>query len=166
MPNHYDKDFDRDNLGGGGQNDVADLMIDAEEFKSKGDTFYISSKFEQAHKAYEIARDLVIDHCLDVGRESMEARELKLQIVLALVESAYQIGWWEDALVYAQEGIQMNNEIARLYHLHAKALVGLENLHLAHVSLLKAKNLDGDNEDIQADIGYVEQKIADEEANQ
>ena len=47
--------------------EVSDLLIDAEEFKIKGDNFYINKKYEQAYKVYEIARDLIQDYYLDNG---------------------------------------------------------------------------------------------------
>jgi hypothetical protein len=42
------------------------LFNDANEFKAKGDHFYMGNKFEQAYKAYSIAIDLLAHHCEDV----------------------------------------------------------------------------------------------------
>jgi hypothetical protein len=48
-----------------------DLLNDANEFKAKGDHFYMGNKFEQAYKAYSIAIDLLAHHCDDAknGRQ-------------------------------------------------------------------------------------------------
>lgn len=175
--------------------EVSDLLIDAEEFKIKGDNFYINKKYEQAYKVYEIARDLIQDYYLDNGFDPLgevspttpegldvdtRVRELKLQVIMALVESATQLGWYEDAIVCAQEGIATNGSIARLHHLLAKALVGLgdalsnqqaehhpqqrdyrqENLELAQRSLAKALELSPNDLEIQADFEFVDNAIS------
>lgn len=99
---------------------------------------------------------------------------------MALVESATQLGWYEDAIVCAQEGIATNGSIARLHHLLAKALVGLgdalsnqqaehhpqqrdyrqENLELAQRSLAKALELSPNDLEIQADFEFVDNAIS------
>ena len=58
----------------------ADLLNDADEFKTKGDTFYMGNKFEQAYKAYSIAIDLLAHHCADVkdGAQNQKNVEMKL----------------------------------------------------------------------------------------
>lgn len=46
---------------------------------------------------------------------------------MALVESAFQLGWYEEAIVFAQEGIDTNANIARLHHMLAKSILGLSD---------------------------------------
>ena len=125
--------------------ELTDTLLEAEEFKIKGDNFFINKKYEQAYKVYEISRDLIQDYYLDNGYNPQgekklpdtqqtvnenRIKELKLQVIVALVESASQLGWFEDAIVYAQEGIATNSDIPRLHHMLAKALVGLGDLLL------------------------------------
>ena len=45
--------------------------MEAEEFKIKGDNFFINKKYEQAYKVYEIARDLIHDYYLDNGYDPL-----------------------------------------------------------------------------------------------
>ena len=47
--------------------ELTDTLLEAEEFKIKGDNFFINKKFEQAYKVYEISRDLIQDYYLDNG---------------------------------------------------------------------------------------------------
>jgi hypothetical protein len=61
---------------------------------------------------------------------------MKLSILLSMAEAAFQIGWWENVVVHAQEGLEISNTIARLHYLLGKALVGLENYQLARESLI------------------------------
>lgn len=105
-------------------NDLQDQLADAEQFKAKGDTFYQNKKFEQAFKVYEIAHDLVKDYCQDNegklrqrGAELMRVNQLRLTVLMALVESAFQLAWYEEAIVFCQQGIEINSEIARLHHM-------------------------------------------------
>ena len=46
---------------------------------------------------------------------------------MALVESAFQLQWYEEAIVFAQEGIETNQNIARLHHMLAKSILGLSD---------------------------------------
>ena len=66
-----------------------DLMAEAEEFKSKGDTFYMGNKFEQAYKAYSIAIDCLTLHVANDGKKSKKIVELKLQILMSMAEASY-----------------------------------------------------------------------------
>ena len=52
-------------------NEFTDTLMAAEEFKIKGDNFYINKKYEQAYKVYEIARDLIQDYYLDNGYDPL-----------------------------------------------------------------------------------------------
>jgi len=54
-------------------------------------------------------------------------KQLRLTVLMALVESAFQLGWYEDAIIYAQEGIETSGNIARLHHMLAKAMLGLSD---------------------------------------
>jgi len=53
--------------------------------------------------------------------------QLRLTVLIALVESAFQLGWYEEAIVFAQEGIETNSSIARLHHMLAKSILGLSD---------------------------------------
>ena len=114
--------------------DFFDQLADAEQFKTKGDAFYQNNKYEQAFKVYEIARDLVNDYCTDNeekvhpdGANYIRVSQLRLTIVMALVESAFQLGWYEEAIVFCREGIETNTGIARLHHMLAKSILGLSD---------------------------------------
>lgn len=122
--------------------DFFDQLADAEQFKTKGDAFYQNKKFEQAFKVYEIARDLINDYCGDNeekvgadGSEFLRVNKLRLTIVMALVESAFQLGWYEEAIVFSREGVEANGSIARLHHMLAKSILGLsDSLNNAEIS--------------------------------
>ena len=161
--------------------DFFDQLADAEQFKTKGDAFYQNSKYEQAFKVYEIARDLINDYCADNeekvkadGADYLRVNQLRLTIVMALVESAFQLGWYEEAIVFCREGIETNGGIARLHHMLAKSILGLSdslnnkdrgrgfspdymkgNLEHALHSLMRAKELQPGNVDIINDLDYV-----------
>ena len=64
-------------------------MAEAEEFKSKGDTFYMGNKFEQAYKAYSIAIDCLTLHVANDKKKSKKIVELKLQILMSMAEASY-----------------------------------------------------------------------------
>lgn len=51
--------------------EFTDTLMEAEEFKIKGDNFFINKKYEQAYKVYEIARDLIHDYYLDNGYDPL-----------------------------------------------------------------------------------------------
>ena len=59
-----------------------DLITEADEFKAKGDTFYMGNKFEQAYKAYSIAIDCLTLHVANDDKggmyKSKQIVELKL----------------------------------------------------------------------------------------
>ena len=94
----------------------------------------MNKKYEQAFKVYEIARDLINDYCVDNidrvspdGCDYIRVSKLRLTILVALVESAFQLGWYEEAIVFAREGIETNGSIARLHHMLAKSILGLSD---------------------------------------
>ena len=65
-----------------------------------------------------------------LGQEStelMRVNQLKLTVLMALVESAFQLGWYEEGIVFAQEGIDTNENVARLHHMLAKSILGLQD---------------------------------------
>ena len=80
---------------------------------------------------YEIARDLIREYCEDNNRETSEETlrlsSLKLTVLSALVESAFQLGWYEEAIAFAQEGIDTNPNMARLHHMLAKSILALSD---------------------------------------
>jgi len=78
-----------------------------------------------------------------------------------MAEAAFQIGWWENVVVHAQEGLQISNTIARLHYLLGKALIGLENYVLARESLIKCRNLENTDakHELDCDIDLVQKKI-------
>lgn len=87
---------ERDQDLAGVAGDFFDQLADAEQFKTKGDAFYSNKKYEQAFKVYEIARDLINDYCGDneekvmpEGPDHQRVTQLRLTIVMALVESAF-----------------------------------------------------------------------------
>ena len=49
-------------------------------------------------------------------------------MLIALVESAFQLGWYEEAIVFCQEGIETNASIPRMHHMLAKSILGLSDL--------------------------------------
>ena len=53
------------------ENELSNTLKEAEEFKIKGDNFFINKKYEQAYKVYEIARDLIQDYYLDNGYDPL-----------------------------------------------------------------------------------------------
>ncbi len=55
-----------------------DLLADSEEFKSKGDSFYMGNKFEQAYKAYSIAIDCLTLHFANREEKKKAVRAPKL----------------------------------------------------------------------------------------
>jgi len=57
----------------------------------------------------------------------LKVNQLRLAIVMALVESAFQLGWYEEAIVFCREGINTNENIARLHHMLAKSILGLSD---------------------------------------
>ena len=77
---------------------------------------------------------MINDYCGDneekvkaEGADFMRVNQLRLTIVMALVESAFQLGWYEEAIVFSREGIETNAGIARLHHMLAKSILGLSD---------------------------------------
>lgn len=61
------------------------------------------------------------------NEELFRVNQLRLTVLLALIESAFQLGWYEEAIFFAQEGIDTNSNIARLHHMLAKSILGLSD---------------------------------------
>ena len=77
---------------------------------------------------------MVNDYCADHeekvhpdGAYYIRVSQLRLTIVMALIESAFQLGWYEEAIVFCREGIETNTGIARLHHMLAKSILGLSD---------------------------------------
>jgi hypothetical protein len=73
-----------------------DLHQEANDFKTKGDNFYMGQKYEQAYKAYSIAIDLLQHYCTNeqLKHNKNIARqpnivEMKLSILLSMAEAAF-----------------------------------------------------------------------------
>ena len=53
---------------------------------------------------------------------------MKVMIIEALVESAYQLGRYKVAISLAEAGIAANPNIVRLHHMHAKSIISMHSL--------------------------------------
>ena len=123
---------------------------------------------------------MINDYCQDHedtvqknGSDFLKVNQLRLTIVMALVESAFQLGWYEEAIVFCREGLSYNANLARLHHMLAKSILGLSdslnapdrgrfspdymkgNLEHALQCLMRAKELQPSNMEIIHDLDYV-----------
>jgi len=132
----------------GQNNDAADIegieqlydyLVEANDFKKKGDNFYNNKKFEKALKTYEIAKDLINDYWATVNhneKKSEDVVQLRLHILLAMLESAYRLDLVEYCITIAQECIEASPiSIARFHYVLAKSVLRFNDLLRSEINV-------------------------------
>ena len=103
--------------------DQYDYMVEAKEFKAKGDQLIKSKKFEQAFKVYELANDIFDSQHENGDFDQRQHLNFKIKILIALLSTAFKLGKFEDAIILAQEGIAVNPNVVCFHLILAKSIM-------------------------------------------